>query len=88
MPRERVRSSTSNNDSGGSNGRVVYVGAAGAIPYKNLLLWILREAAPYGLDIYGSGWQEVPGFSEYWRGVLPERELVRVGRPFLSRTEP
>lgn len=58
------------------SGRVVYVGAAGALDYKKMLAWMLREAAPYGLDIYGSGWQDVPEFSVYWRGVLPEKDLV------------
>lgn len=57
-------------------GRVVYVGAAGALEYKEMLAWMLREAAPYGLDIYGSGWQDVPEFSGHWRGVLPEGDLV------------
>lgn len=57
-------------------GRVVYVGAAGALEFKEMLAWMLREAAPYGLDIYGSGWQDVPEFSGYWRGVLPEGDLV------------
>lgn len=60
----------------GGGGRVVYVGAAGALEYKEMLAWMLREAAPYGLDIYGSGWQDVPEFSGYWRGVLPEGDLV------------
>lgn len=57
-------------------GRVVYVGAAGLLEYKGMLAWMLREAAPYGLDIYGSGWQNLPEFSEYWRGVLPQNDLV------------
>lgn len=61
-----------------SHGRIVYVGAAGAINYKRMLDWMLREAIPYGLDIYGSGWQDVPEFSVYWRGVLPEGDLVSV----------
>ena len=55
---------------------MVYVGAAGAFEYKKMLAWMLLEAAPYGLDIYGSGWQDVPEFSGYWRGVLPEGNLV------------
>lgn len=58
------------------SGRVVYVGAAGAMEYKRMLAWMLRDAVPYGLDIYGSGWQDVPEFSTYWRGVLPEGDLV------------
>lgn len=57
-------------------GRVVYVGAAGMLEYKGMLAWMLREAVPYGLDIYGSGWQKVPEFSAYWRGVLPQDDLV------------
>lgn len=57
-------------------GRVVYVGAAGLMEYKEMLAWMLREAVPYGLDIYGSGWQQHPEFSEYWRGVLPPGDLV------------
>lgn len=59
-------------------GRIVYVGAAGAMEYKEMLAWMLREALPYGLDIYGSGWHEVPEFSACWRGVLPENNLVSV----------
>lgn len=59
-------------------GRIVYVGAAGAMEYKEMLAWMLREALPYGLDIYGSGWHEVPEFSACWRGVLPEKKLVSV----------
>lgn len=62
----------------GGSGRVVYVGAAGAMEYKKMLAWMLREAVPYGLDIYGSGWQDSPEFSTYWRGVLPEGDLVCV----------
>lgn len=62
----------------GGSGKVVYVGAAGAMEYKRMLAWMLREAVPYGLDIYGSGWQDVPEFSPYWRGVLPEGDLVCV----------
>ena len=57
-------------------GRVVYVGAAGLLEYKGMLAWMLREAAPFGLDIYGSGWQNFPEFSRYWRGVLPQDDLV------------
>lgn len=64
-------------DGGGySSGRVVYVGAAGLMEYKGMLAWMLREAAPYGLDIYGSGWQQYPEFLGYWRGVLPQGDLV------------
>lgn len=62
-----------------NDGRVVYVGAAGALRYKQMLAWMLREAVPYGLDIYGSGWQDIPEFSGFWRGVLPEAELVSPG---------
>lgn len=62
--------------------KVVYVGAAGALEYKKMLAWMLWEAAPYGLDIYGSGWQDVPEFSGYWRGVLPEGDLVSGGNGF------
>lgn len=64
--------------SGIPRGNIVYVGAAGAMDYKDMLAWVLREAAPYGLDIYGSGWHDVPEFSANWRGVLPEGELVSV----------
>lgn len=61
---------------GGGGGRVVYVGAGGALEYKKMLGLMLREAAPYGLDIYGSGWQDIPEFAGFWRGSLPEGELV------------
>ncbi|CAM9991617.1 unnamed protein product, partial [Scytosiphon promiscuus] len=67
---------------GGGNasryGRVVYVGAAELIEYKEMLPRMLREAAPYGLDIYGSGWRNYPEFSGYWRGVLPQEDLAFV----------
>lgn len=63
---------------GKCHGRVVYVGAS-LLEYKEMLAWMLREAAPYGLDIYGSGWQDVPEFSAYWRGVLPQEDLVSLG---------
>lgn len=56
--------------------RVVYVGAAALLEYKEKLAGMLREAAPYGLDIYGSGWQKSSEFSGYWRGVLPQEDLV------------
>lgn len=59
-------------------GRIVFVGTAKAMDYKSMLDWMLREAMPYGLDIYGSGWQDLPEFSLFWRGVLPEEELVGV----------
>ncbi|KAG5178868.1 hypothetical protein JKP88DRAFT_280775 [Tribonema minus] len=36
--------------------RVVFVGAGGALGIKKDLEWMLLEAAPFGLDIYGSGW--------------------------------
>ncbi|CAM9339772.1 unnamed protein product, partial [Choristocarpus tenellus] len=55
--------------------KVVYVGAAGALKHKRMLRWMLREAAPYGLDIYGSGWAGVHEFSRFWKGVLPDGEL-------------
>lgn len=58
------------------SGRIVFVGAGKAMEHKSMLGWMLREAMPYGLDIYGSGWQDLPEFSPFWRGVLPERDLV------------
>lgn len=63
----------------GHGGRIVYVGAGGALDHKHMLAWMLREAAPFGLDIYGSGWQDVPEFSVFWRGTLPEEDLVGHG---------
>ena len=57
---------------------IVFVGAAGAMKYKEMLAWMLREALPYGLDIYGTGWQNVAEFSANWRGVLPEKDLASV----------
>ncbi|CAM9321794.1 unnamed protein product, partial [Phaeothamnion confervicola] len=56
--------------------RVVYVGAAGALAHKRMLGWFLRAAAPFGLDVYGSGWGDVPEFSPHWRGVLPPDKLA------------
>ncbi|CAM9530263.1 unnamed protein product, partial [Ectocarpus sp. 12 AP-2014] len=61
-----------------SHGRVVYVGSATLMEHKEMLPWMLREAAPFGLDIYGNGWQDFPEFSEYWRGVLPQEDLAFV----------
>ncbi|CAM9298302.1 unnamed protein product [Ectocarpus sp. 12 AP-2014] len=61
-----------------SHGRVVYVGSATLMEHKEMLPWVLREAAPFGLDIYGNGWQDFPEFSEYWRGVLPQEDLAFV----------
>ncbi|CAM9347902.1 unnamed protein product [Discosporangium mesarthrocarpum] len=62
----------------GRQSRVVYVGAAGALQHKHMLTWMLREAVPFGLDIYGSGWDLIPEFSQFWRGVLPDGELAHV----------
>ncbi|CAM9782670.1 unnamed protein product, partial [Hapterophycus canaliculatus] len=64
-------------DTGGA-GHVVYVGSAGLMDHKKILPGMLREAAPYGLDIYGSGWQNNSEFSGYWKGVLPEKNLAFV----------
>ena len=52
------------------------MGAFALLKYKQMLAGMLREAAPYGLDIYGSGWQQSSEFSGYWRGVLPQEDLV------------
>lgn len=68
-------------------GRVVYVGAAPLMEYKGMLSWMLREAAPYGLDIYGWGWEKFPEFSGYWRGVLPQEDLVSKMSTFFSPCE-
>ncbi|CAM9445669.1 unnamed protein product [Ectocarpus fasciculatus] len=61
-----------------SHGRLVYVGSATLMEHKQMLSWMLREAATFGLDIYGNGWQDFPEFSEYWRGVLPQEDLASV----------
>eukprot|EP00937_MAST-01D_sp_MAST-1D-sp2_P000919 g919.t1 len=56
---------------------VTYVGAAGFSAKANLT-WMLREAAPFGLVIYGTGWDTSPEFKPYWRGVLPKDDIPKL----------
>jgi hypothetical protein len=59
--------------------KVVYVGTAGALSIKAGLAQMLIEAIPWGLDIYGKGWDSAPApFSQHWRGVLPQEDLAHV----------
>ena len=41
---------------------------------------MLREAAPYGLVIYGFGWQDCDEFRHLYKGVLPLEDLMLVYR--------
>eukprot|EP00936_MAST-01D_sp_MAST-1D-sp1_P001060 g1060.t1 len=66
---------------GGADARyahnVTFVGAAGFSSKANLS-WMLSEAAPFGLAIYGTGWDTVPEFAPHWHGVLPKDDLARL----------
>jgi hypothetical protein len=54
---------------------VTFVGTAGGVHVKRNLAWMLREAAPFGLAIYGTAWDDYPEFAPYWRGVLPKDDI-------------
>ena len=56
---------------------VTFVGAAGFEAKVNLS-WMLREAAPFGLAIYGSAWDSSPEFAPYWRGILPKDHISQL----------
>jgi hypothetical protein len=56
---------------------VTFVGTAGFEAKVNLS-WMLREAAPFGLAIYGSAWDSSPEFAPYWRGVLPKEHIPQL----------
>ena len=41
---------------------------------------MLREAVPFGLVVYGKGWESDPEFAPYCKGVLPMEDLADVYR--------
>lgn len=60
---------------------VVYVGGFPGLASKPLLRHMLLEAAPFGLAVYGQGWQDAPQpLRSLWRGVLPPSALYTVYR--------
>jgi glycosyltransferase involved in cell wall biosynthesis len=54
---------------------VTYVGSSAGMFAKVNLTWMLQEAIPFGLVIYGAGWQNFPEFAPFWRGTLPKNDL-------------
>jgi hypothetical protein len=55
----------------------VYVGAGfQMITEKPELLKMLSDAIPYGLCLFGFGWESTPVFSQSWKGILPRGELA------------
>ena len=58
--------------------RPVFVGSILGMTTKRDLRQMLREAVPYGLVVYGKGWEVESEFAHLWRGVLPLEDLQKV----------
>lgn len=70
--------------------RVVFLGMYHHSKSDDVVNLILKEAIPYGLSIFGYGWDKHPFFKACWKGVLPTDripELYNSAEVVLGMTE-